>query len=139
MLQRVVKEQLPTREKEILQELGVQVALRPKLETFTTPASCEFLDNVGGLRLLMAVRTVAMDPTSKQLVAAALKTVTFINVHNDSDYKIAFDPASGTLTLACQFDRLQSTAGSQLLSHYQIVEELMGHLNVRVAQKSKGG
>ncbi len=74
---------------------------------------------------------------------------------NGGVYVFLISRAQGTLTLACQFDRLQSTAGSlveelglfcleahflvQLLSHYQIVEELMGHLNVRVAQKSKGG
>jgi len=41
------------------------------------------------------------------------------------------------MTLACQYDSLQSENGAKLLSHYAILEELMVHLNVRVAQKSK--
>jgi hypothetical protein len=51
MRNRVCNEQLPTREKEILNELGAKVTLRPQLETFTTTASLEFLDNVGGEKL----------------------------------------------------------------------------------------
>jgi hypothetical protein len=51
MRNRVCNEQLPTREKEILNELGAKVTLRPELETFTTTASLEFLDNVGGAKL----------------------------------------------------------------------------------------
>jgi len=113
------------------------VRLRPELDTFTTVASLEFLDNVGGLRLLMALRTCAFDATSKRMVANAIKTVTFRNVHSDKDYAIRFNPATGDIFLACQFDRLQSEAGAAILSQNAIYEELMQHLNVRVAQKRK--
>jgi hypothetical protein len=75
-----VEQQLKTREKEIFDELGPKVALLPEWSTFTTTPSLEFLDNVGGLRLLMALRTAAADPTSKSMVASAIKTVVFRNV-----------------------------------------------------------
>jgi hypothetical protein len=55
----------------------------------------------------MAIRTVAMDPTSKDLVARSLKRVDFINVQNDTDYKIAFDPTT--------VHRVEHVAFSQVL------------------------
>ncbi len=157
MRNRVCNEQLPTREKEILKEIGAKVTLRPELETFSTTASLEFLDNVGGetdtvivfptvrflssllsgLRLLMALRTAAADPTSKEMVANAIKSVVFRNVHSEAEYAVHFFPTKGEIFLACQFDRLQSEAGAKILSYQQIYEELMRHLNVRVAQKTK--
>lgn len=130
-----VREQLLVREKEILTELGAKVHMNVELDTFTTVASLEFLDNVGGLRVLMALRSCAADATAKAMVAAAIKTITFRNVTNENDYAVRFSPATGEIFLACQFDRLTSTGN--ILSYAQIYEELMRHLNVRVAQKTK--
>jgi hypothetical protein len=136
-LQRVVKEQLPAREKEILTELGCSLQLLPDIDTFTTTASLDFLDNIGGLRLLMALRTVALEPTAKDMVAKSMKKVVFRNVTSENDYCIRYTPESGELFLACQFDRLNIATSAQLLSNNGIFEELMSHLNVRVAQKTK--
>ena len=119
----------------ILDELGAHAILKPEWATFTTTASLEFLDNVGGLRLLMALRSAAADPTAKSMVAAAVKSVVFRNVSTDNDYAIKFDPKNGEIFLACQFDRLNSSNGSNILSYAQIFEELMKHLNVKVAQQ----
>lgn len=115
MLQRVVQEQIPTREKEILTEFNATVALKPDLASFTTPTSLEFLDNVGFLRLMMAIRTAAADPTSKEMIGKALKVVTFHNVHSDNDYAVEFNPATGVLRLACQVDRQEASTGSKIL------------------------
>jgi hypothetical protein len=85
----------------------------------------------------MALRTCAADPTSKEMVANAIKSVVFRNVHSEAEYAVHFFPTKGEIFLACQFDRLQSEAGAKILSYQQIYEELMRHLNVRVAQKTK--
>jgi hypothetical protein len=85
----------------------------------------------------MALRTAASDPTSKEMIANAIKSVVFRNVHSEAEYAVNFFPDKGEIFLACQFDRLQSEAGAKILSYAQIYEELMRHLNVRVAQKTK--
>lgn len=51
--------------------------LVPDLATFDTPASLEFLDNVGGLRLLMALRTAAQDPSAKGILKNGSKQSNF--------------------------------------------------------------
>ncbi len=134
---RALSEQLPIREGEISRELGSEVRLRVKESTFRTAAAWEYLDNVGALRLMMALRSMIADQTAKKLVSEALKSVLFANVETEAECAVQFLPNIGEMILATQFDRTRATADSSLLSYAAIYEELMRHLDVRFAQKKK--
>jgi len=134
MLQRVLKEQIPAREKEIFDVMGSNISLEPVLSSFDTTGSLEFLDNVAFLRLLMALRTAAAEPTSKQIVKDNLKRVVVTNVKDDSKHDVRF--ANGQLDLVCIFDRASGGGGStKLLHHDHIFETLAKNLSVRASQK----
>jgi hypothetical protein len=102
-----------------------------------TPSALEFWDNVGGLRLLMAMRTLALDVTAKEIAAQHLKKVLFVNVDRDEAYSVQFDVATGLLKLACQFDRATAPTNSRLLSNDEIFTSIMAKLDIRASQQRK--
>jgi len=136
MIKQLKEVQIPARIAEANPVLGANIELVIDFPTFDTAESVEFLDNVGFLRLLMALRQACVDAPTTELVRAGLKKVIFHNVKSAAEIKLSFPANSGIMEEWQVFDRIASTGtGVRMISNDEIVELIEQVLGLRTNQK----
>ena len=101
-MKEVLEGQIPEREAEIVEIVGTLIRYEVDEESFSGDIDgMNFVDNVSGLRVSMALRMICQDELGKEAVRDGLKLIKIIDVSDESAKKLEF--ADGVLTMSCAY------------------------------------
>ena len=102
---------IPEREAEIVEIVGTLIRYEVDDESFSGDIDgMNFVDNVSGLRVSMALRVICSDELGKEAVRDGLKLVKLANVGEISAKKLEF--TAGVLSMTCAYAKGLSGAFS---------------------------
>jgi hypothetical protein len=110
-MKEVLEVSIPEREAEIVEIVGTLIRYEVDEDSFSGDIEgMNFVDNISGLRLSMALRVICADELGKEAVRDGLKLIRLSSVIDESDKKLEF--VDGVLFMTCAYSKGLSGAFS---------------------------
>jgi hypothetical protein len=110
-MKEVLEVSIPEREAEIVEIVGTLIRYEVDEDSFSGDIEgMNFVDNVSGLRLSMALRVICADELGKEAVREGLKLIKLSSLIDVSDKKLEF--VDGVLSMTCAYSKGLSGAFS---------------------------